>query len=348
MIRFPAPLPGKAYRLVIPIVALALGACQDRLEVHHERAFVLGTLVEISATGVRAEPFRKAAGAAFREMRSLQDTLSPLDGGSELVRFNARGHRQWVALEGPLTELVPRALSVQRASDDAFNPHLGRLVTLWGFREPPFPDRPPPEGAIRGLLEAGASHPALALRREGSLEGRLEHPGAALDLGGIAKGFAVDRAVTTLLEHGIDNALVNAGGDMRALGRRGERPWRIGIRHPRREHRVIATVELRDGEALVTSGDYERSFRAEGKRFHHLLHPNTGRPARRAQQASVLGPRATETDAWSTALFVEGPEGLKTLGPGLPGLVIDAAGKAHANPAMRERLQWRSEGIPAP
>lgn len=348
MTRFPAPLQGKAYRLVIPLVALALGACQDRLEVHNERAFVMGTLVEISATGVTPEAFRKAAGAAFREMRSLHHALTPLESESELVRFNVRGRGEWVALEGPLAELVPRALSVQEASGNAFNPHLGRLVALWGFRESPFPDRPPPEEAIRALLEAGASQPALALRREGSLEGQLEHPGAALDLGGIAKGFAVDRAVRTLREHGIDNALVNAGGDMRALGRRGERPWRIGIRHPRREHRVIATVKLHDGDALVTSGDYERFFRAEGKRYHHLLDPATGRPARGARQASVLGPRATETDAWSTALFSEGSEGLEALDPGLPGLVIDAAGKAHANPAMRERLHWRSEEIPAP
>ncbi len=348
MIRFSAPPSEKAYRLVLPIVALALGACQDQVEVHNERAFVMGTLVEISATGVGAEPFREAAGAAFLEMRSLHDALTPLDGESELVRFNARGHGRWVALEGPLTELVPRALSVQRASDNAFNPHLGRLVALWGFREPPFPGRPPPEKAIRGLLEAGASQPALALRREGSLEGRLEHPGATLDLGGIAKGFAVDRAVAALREHGVDNALVNAGGDMRALGRRGERPWRIGIRHPRREHHVIATVELRNGEAMVTSGDYERFFRAEGKRFHHLLDPTTGRPARRAQQASVLGPRATESDAWSTALFSKGSQGLEALGPGLPGLVIDTSGKAHASPTMRRRLHWRSEEILAP
>jgi len=247
-----------------------------------------------------------------------------------------------------LTTLLPRALAVQQASANAFNPHLGRLVGLWGFREPPFPQTPPPPGAVDALLTAGAGSRGLALRRHNGLSARLTAPGATLDLGGIAKGYAVDQAAAALREHGVTNALINAGGDLRALGKRGDRPWRIGLRHPRDREQVLAIVPLRPGEAIVTSGDYERTFRQDGKRYHHLLDPATGYPARAARQATVLGPRATEADAWSTALFVTGPAGLPRLGSRQPALVIDAQGRAHATAAMQQRLQWRSREIAAP
>ncbi|KPV41476.1 hypothetical protein AN478_02595 [Thiohalorhabdus denitrificans] len=332
--------------LVLAVAALA--ACDRAPEVHREQAFVLGTLVEITAAGASKEELGEAAGAAFREMRAIHNALTPTAEGNLLADFNGAAPGEWTALEGPLTGLIPRALAVQRASGNTFSPHLGRLVGLWGFREPPFPEEPPAEAAVEDLMDGGAGGEALELRRSDGLEARLTRPGAGLDLGGIAKGYAVDRAATKLKEHGVDNALINAGGDLRALGTRGNRPWRIGIRDPRDRERVLAVVALRDGEAIVTSGDYERSFTHDGRRYHHLLDPATGRPARRARQATVMGPRATETDAWSTALFVAGARGLERLGARQPGLVIDAEGRAHANAAMEERLDWRAEGMAAP
>jgi thiamine biosynthesis lipoprotein len=330
------------------LLALLLAACQQPPEVRHQQAFVMGTVVEISAAGVGEKAFQQAAGAAFRAMRALHDALTPVAADSQLAAFNRRATVDWTPLADPLAPLLPRALSVQRASGNAFNPHLGRLVGLWGFREPPFPEAPPDQAAIDALLAAGAGGRALALRRAGGLQARLTRPGAALDLGGIAKGFALDRAAAILREHGVTDALINAGGDLRALGRRGERPWRIGIRHPRKRDRVLAVVALRPGEAVVTSGDYERAFEHGGRRYHHLLDPATGRPARTARQATVLGARATEADAWSTALFVAGPGGLARLGPEQPGLVIDAEGRAHANDAMRSRLDWQAQEPAAP
>lgn len=341
--------PRRAWRaLLLGLAGVVLAGCQASPEPRHEQAFVMGTLVEITAIGVSEETFTAAAGAAFRDMRAIHDALTPTASDNALAAFNRQATADWTALEGPLGPLVPRALSVQRASANAFNPHLGRLVGLWGFREPPFPDRPPASGAIDDLLAAGAGDRALALRRRGELEARLTRPGAGLDLGGIAKGFALDRAARILRQNGVSDALINAGGDLRALGRRGDRPWRIGIRNPRNRDAVMAVVALEPGEAIVTSGDYERTFRHDGRRYHHLLDPATGRPARAARQATVLGSRATEADAWSTALFVAGREGLDRLGPAQPGLVIDAAGRAHANAAMRSRLDWQSQEVPAP
>lgn len=338
--------------LALPVLTLLAGlllaACQQAPETHRQQAFVLGTVVEITAVGVAEERFNRAAGAAFRDLRAIHDALTPVDPASQLAAFNRRASGRWVTLEGPLAPLLPRALSVQRASGNAFNPHLGRLVGLWGFREPPFPKQPPADRAIDALIAKGAGGQALALRRRDGLQARLTGAGAALDLGGIAKGFALDRAAAILRRHGVANALINAGGDLRALGRRGDRPWRIGIRNPRDREAVMAVVALHPGEAIVTSGDYERSFRHQGMRYHHLLDPATGRPARSARQATVLGPRATEADAWSTALFVAGPDGLDRLGQEQPGLVIGPRGQAHANGAMEARLDWRSEEVPAP
>ncbi|MFA9459437.1 FAD:protein FMN transferase [Thiohalorhabdus sp. Cl-TMA] len=330
------------------LAILALTACDRAPEARQDQAFVLGTLVEITAVGMEKEAFHAAAGAAFREMRRIHDALGPTDEDSALAAFNRAERGEWTPLDGPLSALLPRALSVQRASANAFNPHLGRLVALWGFRAPPFPEAPPAGEAVDALLDQGAGDRALALRRHDALLARLTRPGAALDLGGIAKGYAVDRATAVLAAHGVENALINAGGDLRALGSHGGRPWRVGIRNPRDRDRVLAVVPLHDGEAIVTSGDYERFFRHEGRRYHHLLDPATGAPARAARQATVLGPRATEADAWSTALFVAGAPGFQRLGKEQPALVIDTAGKAHASPAMKARLDWRSEEVAAP
>ena len=343
------PEPRRAWGpFLFGLAGIVLAGCQSDPEPRHEQAFVMGTMVEITGIGVSEATFREAAGAAFRDMRTIHDALTPVASDSAMAAFNRRATADWTPLEGPLRPLLPRALSVQRASGNAFNPHLGRLVGLWGFREPPFPGQPPEQSAIDGLLGAGAGDWALALRRGKRLEARLTQPGAALDLGGIAKGFALDRATRILRERGVSDALINAGGDLRALGRRGDRPWRVGIRNPRDRDAVMAVVALEPGEAIVTSGDYERTFQHDGRRYHHLLDPATGRPARAAQQATVLGPRGTEADAWSTALFVAGKRGLDLLGPTQPGLVIDDTGRAHANAAMRRRLDWQSQEIPAP
>jgi thiamine biosynthesis lipoprotein len=153
-------------------------------------------------------------------------------------------------------------------------------------------------------------------------------PNVRIDLGGIAKGFAVDLAIEKAVQSGVENILVTAGGDSRILGDRAGRPWVIGIRHPMDKNRVIAKLPLAD-ESLSTSGDYERYFDEDGVRYHHILDPKTGDSARDVRSVTILGPQAMDTDALSTSVFVMGPKkGLELLDrlPGIEGIIVDQNG----------------------
>ena len=159
----------------------------------------------------------------------------------------------------------------------------------------------------------------------------FKRPGVSLDLGGIAKGYAVDRGVAILQAAGIVSAVVSAGGDSRILGDLGDRPRMIGIRHPRREGEYAAVVPLAD-TAISTSGDYERFFLEDGVRYHHILDPATGESSAGLQSATVIAPRAIDSDALSTAVFVLGVErGLALVNTlqGVDAILIDSTGKLH-------------------
>ena len=165
-----------------------------------------------------------------------------------------------------------------------------------------------------------------------------------LDLGAIAKGWAIDRATEKIMSHGIRNAIIDAGGDLRIIGGRpGKGFWRIGVQHPREPGSLLATFDLRD-TAIVTSGDYERFFIADGVRYHHILDPATGQPARDCQSVTVLAATAAEADACATAAFVLGPEkGLAFLRsrPGVRGFIVGADGTLHWSDEVIEGMARR-------
>jgi thiamine biosynthesis lipoprotein len=160
---------------------------------------------------------------------------------------------------------------------------------------------------------------------------RFLSPGMRIDLGGIAKGYAVDRSIQTLRSLGIRHAMVNAGGDTRLLGDRRGKPWIVGIRDPRNEGRMVTRLPLED-EAISTSGDYERYFEEDGVRYHHILVPGTGKSANEVRSATIIGPDATQTDGLSTTVFVLGVERGMALVSGLPGVeavIVDRDGRVY-------------------
>jgi thiamine biosynthesis lipoprotein len=270
------------------------------------------------------------------------------------VSSNLRQINQVLAAGGiatipePMRPLFERAAQLSRLSDGRFDVRIGTLVRLWGFDdETHFRDEPPPAAAINAQLQIQAAAPPLP--PAGVSYGPA--PGIQLDFGAIAKGDATDLAIRQLRESGYPNAIVNAGGNLHAAGHRGERAWRIGIRHPRPDagHRLLATLDVEGDEAVITSGDYERYFEFEDQRYHHILDPHTGAPARGLSSVSVVADSGATADAASTALFVAGADGWRQLAYALALdkiLVVDTAGEVWVTPRLAQRLKF-AEGISA-
>ncbi len=290
-------------RLPIICVSLLVISCQPRSPIWHSEFPAFGTRIEISIAGVPESRARRASDRIRVLFESLHHRWHPWDDG-ELARFNAQLMDTGSATgDAELLGTIRQAMDYTKLSGGRFNPAVAALVREWGFNEAAPISAPPDPARLLELLAAMPGHQQI-----GWVPGRLVSPagGWAIDLGGFAKGLAVDRAINLLREAGIENAIVNAGGDLRAMGRRNERAWRIGIRHPRRPG-VIAGIDISGDESVFTSGDYERFFEYQGLRYHHILDPETGYPAMGAVSLTVIAGNGALADASATALFVAGP-----------------------------------------
>lgn len=281
--------------------------------------FSMGTVVEytvVSATHTRA---RSAVDAAHAEIERIADLFGEDDSSSAIHRINQSGEALTVARE--VAEFLDRTHRYSERTGGAFDVTVKPLLGLYGF-DAADPTVPSNIRIVERLRLVG--HEGITV--EDGIVYKAE-PDVSIAVGGVAKGYAVDRAVAVLREHGIDDAVVNAGGDIYCLGTNGGRPWRVGIRHPDREHDVLAVLELSDA-AVATSGDYERFFEEDGVRYHHLLDPRTGSPARLLRSATVVAASAEEADAMATGVFVLGrKEGLALARrEALQVLVMDASG----------------------
>jgi len=298
-------------------------------------ALIMGTLVEIKGVGPDQKKIEDAISAAFASMRSDEERFSTRIATSQISALN----RATTAIEVDPEVLAVLQLGqrITRESEGAFYMGLGGLKKLWDF-DAVTPGVPEPS-EIKAVLPATTGN---LLEISGVRVVRSDQR-MQLDLGGIAKGYAVDRALALLRASGLESASVNAGGDIGLLGGHGERPWKIGIQHPRKSGELLATIELRD-RAVVTSGDYERFFMQDGVRYHHIFDPQTGFPARGCQSVSVVAPTAAEADALATAAFVLGPaDGLALLEnePDVEGLIVDADGRITLTGGLKDQIQWR-------
>jgi thiamine biosynthesis lipoprotein len=285
----------------------------------------MGTVVEITVAHPDREFVRVAMEEAFSEFERIDRLLSGYDESSEVSRINREAYLAEVQADGEVFRLLEKSLEISRLSDGAFDVTIGPVMKLWKFDEGGVV---PTEEAIAAVLpQVGFDRVAVNTERRTV---RFLSAGVEIDMGGIGKGYAVDLAVARLQEMGIDNAIVDAGGDLKLLGRRpGKDFWRIGVRHPREASRMLVTLDLAE-TAVVTSGDYERFFIDKERRYHHLLDPSTGYPASVCQSVTVIAPDAVDADAYATAVFVLGPEkGLALLRslPGVEGIVVDSDGK---------------------
>ena len=327
-------------RFLWPLFVLLLAACSRPPAEQHDSQLVFGTLVDVTLYGVDDATAQQAFRQLREDFKLMHFMWHPWKPGP-LGRTN-----ELLALQAPFSAnpsilpLIEKSLPLTQASDHLFNPAIGRLLDLWGFHSDEPPTGPPPDPqAIAALV---AANPRLEdIERQGIIM-RGTNPAVKLDFGAMAKGLAIDRGIEALKALGVRHAVINAGGDLKVIGRHGNRPWRVGIRHPRGEG-VLAVLDVNDGEAVFTSGDYERNFIWEGKRYHHILDPRTGYPAEGTQSVTVIHPDAATADAAATALFVAGP----TLWPKIARqmgiesvLLVDSEGALQATPSMHRRLKF--------
>lgn len=291
---------------------------------------IMGTLVEIKATG-KAQQLDQVITAAIAEMGRIERLFSTHISTSDISQLSSAAQPFQVSVE--TLALLQRGQQIARQSDGAFDMSLGALKQLWGV-ENTAPQVPNAEQLQQALHGVGPD----ALQFDGDWV-RKAIPHLQVDLGGIAKGYAVDRALEVLRQAGVASAAVNAGGDIGLLGEREVgQPWRIGIQHPRKSGELLTTLTLVD-RAVVTSGDYERFFEQAGVRYHHIFDPRSGYPARGCQSVTVVAADVATADALATAAFVLGPkQGLQLLEglTGVEGLLVAADGRLHRTSGLTE------------
>jgi thiamine biosynthesis lipoprotein len=300
-------------RVLLPAVVLACAAaCQPggesptdpsgRGTIARER-LAMGTFFKVqvfSDDALGAEAAEAAIDAAFEEVARVEALLSEWRETSEISAVNREAGRRPVAVGSELYDVVGLSLELREQTAGAFDITFAGCGRLWSFDLPRIPDA----GEIESCLPRVGREIVLD---PGNATVFLPESEARIGIAAIGKGYGVDRAAEVLERHGVENYIVDGGGDIRLAGRKGERPWGVGIAHPRQPGRLYAALEL-DGGAVVTSGDYQKYFERDGVRYHHILDPRTGRPARRSAAVTVIAPDATRADALATGLFVMGPE----------------------------------------
>jgi thiamine biosynthesis lipoprotein len=261
----------------------------------------MGTRFEIQVVTRDPSGGRSAIEAAYQEIDRVEDLLSEWRETSEISEVNRRAGHGPVTVGPDLFSVVERAEGISAITGGAFDVTFAACGGIWSVRE----RRIPTEGEIDSCL-ALVGFRRLELDPAGSTIG-LPAEAMRIGIAGIGKGYGVDRAADVLEAHGVRDYIIDGGGDIRVAGENVDRPWVVGIADPRRDGQLYATLEV-GGGAIVTSGDYQRYFEKDGVRYHHILDPTTGRPARRSVAVTVVAGTATDADALATGLFVLGPE----------------------------------------
>ncbi len=292
---------------------------------------MMGTEVSVQVWHESTEDGLAVIEDAFAEVERIEGLMSTYIESSEISEINRAAADAPVAVGDELIQLILRSLDISMLTRGAFDITYDSVGQYYDFRER---QRPNAE-----TIEEGLEQIDYRLVEVDRLAGtvRFLAPGVRINLGGIAKGYAVERAVSLLRSRGILHGIVTAGGDSRLLGDRRGQPFMVGIRDPRKDDEVALTIPLED-EAISTSGDYERYFEEDGQRYHHIIEPATGLPAGGVHSATIVGPDAVLTDALSTSVFVLGVDQGLTLISTLPdyeGIVIDADGRLYYSDGLQ-------------
>ncbi|MGI5838163.1 MAG: FAD:protein FMN transferase [bacterium] len=333
----------KGYLVGVILLALLAG-CRgrdhgaDKPQAVARTGFMMDTIFEITAYGPAGEALQ-AATAALDEVRRLEDLLSAHIAMSDVARINAAAGQDAVPVSPETIWLLEQSLAFSARTEGAFDVTVKPLIDVWGIGKKedyiPTPDEVAAALALIGYHRVEIDSAAKTVF--------LPEAGMGIDLGAVAKGYAVDRAAAVLQEKGVSAGIVNGGGNIRVLGQKPDgSDWRIAVRDPRIEGGTAVVLSLAD-KAIATSGDYERYFIKDNQRYHHLFDPATGEPAAGGIiSATVVADSAMEADILSTAVFVLGPDdGLAAVGQmeAADAFIIRSDGSTVESPGLADKLQ---------
>ena len=283
---------------------------EDRPPAASEPWSVMGTYAAVSASGKDQGRLAALVGATKGIFEDLNGSLSTYRPDSEVSRLSKSSAKEPVSVTKSTREVLALSVRYAEQTGGAFDPTVAPLVFLWGFSGGKRPVRLPDAATIEAAKRlVGYKHVIISEK-----SAYLDMPGMAVDLGGIAKGYAVDVAYDKLVALGAEGFLINLGGNVRCRGKaESARPWTIGVRNPFEKEDLVGVVHLSTGLAAATSGNYEQFVTIEGERYCHIIDPRTGLPVKGMAGVTVISETAVETDALSTALFVLGPEKSKPI-----------------------------------
>jgi FAD:protein FMN transferase len=331
-------------RLFLIFTFVFLSSCSKPEPLYNTQSYVFGTLVDITIYG---ESETRAQEISDQIIRNFQDLHSRLHAWqpSELKTINqafALGKTP-VSISPDIAAMINEATKLSTQSKGAFNPSIGTLVAAWGFHHDEFKPIKIDKNKLNNLVQTNPQMTDIVIENGKAFS---NNPSVQLDFGGYAKGYALDLALASLRKQKVENALVNIGGNIIALGKHGEIAWRVGIQHPRKPN-AIATLDLDNGWAIGTSGDYQRYFELEGKRYCHIIDPNTGYPVQGIQSVTVLIPpqinAGTLSDVASKPIFIANPETRAEAAKTMHVenfLVIESADKILVSKALAKRITW--------
>jgi thiamine biosynthesis lipoprotein len=326
---------------ILLLLLLQLSACQRTETTHHTTGRVFGTVVEVSVYGGSPEQAAKVSADVLNEFDRLHHKFHAWQPSMLTALNDAIARGEPFAADAEMVGLLQSATLLANRSDNLFNPAIGHLIRLWGFQSSQFESRDPPPADIARWV---AANPRLSdLRYQGTTITSTNRA-VMIDLGGYAKGYALDRAALILRAAKVKAALVNVGGNVLAIGQPGDRPWMVGIQDPRGDG-TLARIALHDNEAMGTSGDYQRYFIKDGKRHPHIIDPRSGNTVDLVASVTIITSGGTDaglrSDGNSKPLFITGPEHWEKMAAqmGLDQvLLIDAGKRFLMTPAMRARL----------
>jgi len=288
---------------LIPIFAIifivtSISGCEKRVT---ESEFLLNTIVDV--TIISKDNTDRAMHTAFGAIRNVENLMSSYKYDSEIALVNKNAGKSYVKVSPETYKLIKKSIEFSIMTDGVFDISIAPIVDLWGFSQQE--RHIPSENELKKTLSlVGYKHISL---NEKNNSVYLQKEGMKIDLGAIAVGYAVDKAINALKENGINKALINAGGEIYALGSpKKNKTWKIGIQHPRQKGDLLGSIDIKDN-AISTSGDYENYFEENGKRYCHILNPKTGMPVDKIMSVTVIADKTTDADALSTALMLINP-----------------------------------------